>query len=52
MAEPTPEKPIARPSFERSRDLSAVVAATIEATRKIGAAITKAAQDIIGMIFK
>jgi hypothetical protein len=52
MAEHTPELSRDRPSFEQSRNLRAVVQATVEATQKIGAAIAKVTKDIVGMIFK
>jgi len=52
MAEHNPEKENIQPSFEKSRNLQAVVQATVEASQKIGEAISKMAKDIVGMIFK
>lgn len=44
--------PSQTPSYERSRNIAAVLAATLEASKKIGAAIGKVASELIGMIFK
>jgi hypothetical protein len=48
MAEPTPEKQSKQPKFEDSPNLSGIVAATIEATKRIGAVI----KNFVGMFFK
>lgn len=52
MAEETPEVSTEAPSFEKSNNLGAIISATLEASKKIGAAISKVANDIIGMILK